>query len=472
MRLQSSLTSIRSSDYLRNNKRDVDLSRTIRLSGLSSGAKLELVQLSKSAGVVSVALQLPESEAQGVPNARLTDKFPSTTTLWLILRKFEAGVAGGLASKRNLTARGVPSTEAGAGRLYYERPVVQIMGRELTSFTDLQKTLAQLGCNSGTILLRLSFKASNTPLEEAMAEIEGYFHSVDGSDLERKDAAALGLSAVPAEVPSEPPTAMDTTEEGSTIGPEQSEQSETPAFEPQPTEDAPRPTTSTGRPLSVFRPPSNTVPTAAQTQHNPADYTPTVEHAQVHQRMLSKSTLNKRLPTEKEIEAANLAEQERLASIKDVEIKIRMPDQSALSAKFGQEDTGAALYGFVRECLEEKWRAEFFMLRNLGVKSDSKHSVVPDDGKKLLIRDLGLRGRVLLVFGWDDAKASVEVRMEKNVLREDLRRQAQEFMVQEVHAEDDEADVGKAVNIGKSEPDDGEKKKGGVPKWLKGLSKK
>lgn len=461
-------------DRPRNNKKDIDLSRTIRLSGLASGAKLELVQLSKSAGVVSVALQLPESEAQGLPNARLTDKFPSSTTLWLILRKFESGVAGNVASKRNLTARGVPSTDAGAGRLHYERPVVQIMGRELTSFTDLQKTLAQLGCNNGSILLRLSFKPSDTPLEEAMAEIEGYFHSVDGSDLERKDEAALGLGAVPNEAPSEPPDAMDTAEEeeGSATISEESERPGLPVSNPQPAEDAPRPTTSTGRPLSVFRPPSNTVPTAAQTQHNPADYTPTVEHAQVHQRMLSKSTLNKRLPTEKEIEAANLAEQERLASIKDVEIKIRMPDQSALSAKFGQTDAGAELYRFVRECLEEKWRSEAFLLRSLGVKSDSKQSVVPDDEKKLLIRDLGLRGRVLLVFGWDDVKARVEARMEKNVLREDLRRQAQEFKVQEVQVQDDEADVGKTINVSKSEPEGGEKRKGGVPKWLKGLAKK
>jgi tether containing UBX domain for GLUT4 len=463
---------MQSSDRLRNNKKDIDLSRTIRLSGLASGAKLELVQLSKSAGVVSVALQLPESEAQGLPNARLTDKFPSSTTLWLILRKFETGVAGNVASKRNLTARGVPSTDAGAGRLYYERPVVQIMGRELTSFTDLQKTLAQLGCNNGSILLRLSFKPSDTPLEEAMAEIEGYFHSVDGSDLERKDEAALGLSAVPNEAYSEPSDAMDPAEEGSATIPEQSKAQGLPASDSQPTEDTARPTTSTGRPLSVFRPPSNTVPTAAQTQHNPADYTPTVEHAQVHQRMLSKSTLNKRLPTEKEIEAANLAEQERLASIKDVEIKIRMPDQSALSAKFGQADAGAELYRFVRECLEEKWQSEAFLLRNLGVKSDSKQSIVPDDEKKLLIRDLGLRGRVLIVFGWDDVKASVEARMEKNVLREDLRRQAQEFKVQEVQMQDNEADVGKTINVGKSEPEGGEKRKGGVPKWLKGLAKK
>ena len=188
--------------------------------------------------------------------------------------------------------------------------------------------------------------------------------------------------------------------------------------------------------------------------------------------MLNKATLNRRLQSEKESEAANLAEQERLASIKEVEIKIRMPDQSALSAKFGQQDTGAELYGFVRECLEEEWRLETFMLRHLGVKSDSTQSVVSDHEKKLLIRDQGLRGRVLLVFGWDDTKASVEVRMEKNVLREDLRKQAKEYTVQEVRVHDDDTDVGKTINVGKSDPEGGEKKKGGVPKWLKGLAKK
>jgi tether containing UBX domain for GLUT4 len=451
----------------------VDLSRTIRLSGLSSGAKLELVQLSKSAGVVSVALQLPESEANGTPNARLTDKFPSTTTLWLVLRKFEAGVAGGVQSKRNLTARGAPSTESGAGRLFYERPVIQIMGRELTSFTDLQKTLAQLGCNSGTILLRLSFKLSDTPLEDAMTEIEGYFHSVDGSSQELADARTEGVSAAPAEAPSESPEAMDTTEEGSNAAPDEPAESVAEPTEQPSTSDSARPTTSTGRPLSVFRPPTNTVPTAAQTQHNPADYTPTVEHAQIHQRMLSKSTLNKRLPTEKEIEAANLAEQERLDAIREVEIKIRMPDQSALSAKFKQEDTGAELYAFVRECLEERWQREAFQLRNLGVKAGSRDVVVPDDGRKRLIRDLGLKGRVLLVFGWNDQKASVEARMAKEILKAELRQVAVEFKVSEVQVQDDEGDVGKAVDVGKREEDgDGGKKKSGVPKWLKGLSKK
>lgn len=346
------------------------------------------------------------------------------------------------------------------------------MGRELTSFTDLQKTLAQLGCNSGTILLRLSFKLSDTPLEDAMTEIEGYFHSVDGSSQELAGTRAEGVNAASVETIGEPPEAMHTAEEGSNAAPEENAEPVPESTKQPPTTDVSRPTTSTGRPLSVFRPPTNSVPTAAHTQHNPADYTPTVEHAQIHQRMLSKSTLNKRLPTEKEIEAAAIAEQERLDAIKEVEIKIRMPDQSALSAKFKQEDTGAELYGSVRDSLEDRWKAETFLLRNLGVKAGSKDVIVPDDERKRLIRDLGLKGRVLLVFGWDDQKASVEARMAKEILKVELRQVAQDYKVPELQLKEDEGDVGKTINVGKKEPEEGGGKKGGMPKWLKGLSKK
>jgi len=111
--------------------------------------------------------------ASGVPGGRLTDKFPSDTTLWLILRKFESGQGANL----NFTARGVTQMEnggSGAGRIFYEMPVLNVMGRELATFTDLQKTLAQLGL-SGNALIRLDFKKTDQPLEEAMATIGDYF---------------------------------------------------------------------------------------------------------------------------------------------------------------------------------------------------------------------------------------------------------------------------------------------------------
>src|ERR1700761_4990860 len=135
----------------------------MRLSSLPSGAQLDLVQGSRSPTVISVALQLPE-------NRRLTNKFPSTTSLWQILRVFET------METLNFTERAIaPTTTAGAGRLFYQMPVLNVLNREFSTLEDLQKTLSQLGVTSGNILLRLSFKDSEKPLEEAMQDISQYF---------------------------------------------------------------------------------------------------------------------------------------------------------------------------------------------------------------------------------------------------------------------------------------------------------
>jgi len=444
------------------------------LSGLSSGAKLELVQLSKSAGVVSVALQLPESEAQGIPNGRLTDKFPSTTTLWLVLRKFEAGVAGSGGSRRNFTARGAPIANAansGAGRLYYQQPVLQVMNRELASFADLQKSLAQLGLNSGTGLIRLSFRTSQTPLEEALTQIQEYFDSVDGPSTTHartdESTAGIGPAASPsAQIQAE--TVVDATPSSSGAGVKE-QTPEVPALTPEPT-----PTSATSRPVSVFRPPSSSTPSAALTTHNEADYMPTVEHAHAHQKMLQESSRNKRLLTEAELARQANADAEKWAAVKEVEIKVRFPDQSAISAKFGQADSAAGLYHFVRECLDAAWRREVFTLKNPGIRG--KGEIIPDDANTKLIRDLQLKGRILVVFGWDDNNASLEARATKAVLKEELRAQAQDVKIHDLlDVQDDQGDPGVRVTTGKStqpgsdEAGDGKKR---LPKWLKGLSKK
>ncbi|KAI4131652.1 MAG: hypothetical protein LQ347_002880, partial [Umbilicaria vellea] len=111
----------------------------------------------------------------------------------------------------NITARGAPNItngESGAGRLFYETPVVQIIGRELSSFMDLQKTLAQLGFNSGSVLLRLSFRLSETPLEEAMGEIDQYFKSVEGEQDGGSRGAHAGSAAQSQFVPENPHPAI------------------------------------------------------------------------------------------------------------------------------------------------------------------------------------------------------------------------------------------------------------------------
>lgn len=453
----------------------MDLTNPFRLSGLTSGAKLDLVQLSKSAGVVSIALQIPESEAGGQLNARLTDKFPSSTTLWLVLRKFEAGVAGG-APSRNFTARGIPATgqaASGAGRLYYEQPVLHCLNRELSSFTDLQKTLAQLGLNSGSALIRLSFKPTDTPLEEAMTQIQGYFDSVESPVTSQQlNPQTTTTSEDAPSTAQQPEWTEDITLPDA---PPVQETSETPPQDLPSTSDTspppPTATTSTGRPLSVYRPPSSSTPVAARTSYNDSDYTPTIEHAQIHQKLLSENSRNKRLPTEAEIAAQAEEEAAKWAQVTDVEIKVRFPDQSAVSSKFKQSDSGADLYGFVRDCLEDKWRSETFLLRNPGVRG--KNEVVPDDPSQKLIKNLQLKGRVLVVFGWDETKASIQARGTKAVLKAELRAQAQEIQVQEIpDVPDGTNDPGVKINLAKKEPtDDGGEKKSKLSKFLR-LSKK
>lgn len=420
------------------------------------------MQLSKSTGVVSIALQVPESEVTGIPNGRLTDKFPSDTTLWKVLRKFEEG--GG---SRNFTARGIPSTtQSGVGRLYYEQPVVQVMNRELSSLTDLQKTLAQLGFNSGSALLRLTFRETETPLEEAMFQIRGYFESVEGPPAQANPETISGRDESPSVI-AQPISAPGPA---SSIAPVQSHEETQATVPSQPqTEQI---TTSTSRPVSVFRPPSSSTPAAARQLYNDADYTPTVEHAQVHQKLLQQNSRNTRLLTDAQLAAQEQEEAAKWAAVKEVEIKIRFPDQSAASAKFSQVDSAADLYNFVRECLAARWKSEPFMLKNLGIRG--KNELIPDDSSKKLIRDLQVKGRVLVNFGWDDSKASVEARSTKAVLREELQSQAQELKVEDISGVvEDDKDPGMKVNLGKKDTksdEGGSKSK--MPKWLKGLNKK
>lgn len=102
---------------------------------------------------------------------RVSEKFPASTSIWTILRTFEANAARMRVGGMELTEQAVASTNSGAGRLYYAFPVVQIMNRELGTFEDLEKTLAGLGFHSGTALLRVKWRPSEMPYEEAMERI-------------------------------------------------------------------------------------------------------------------------------------------------------------------------------------------------------------------------------------------------------------------------------------------------------------
>ncbi|BCS29069.1 putative UBX domain protein [Aspergillus puulaauensis] len=477
---------VNASQYgLKHKSKQLDLSLAFRLSGLSPGAKLELVQLSRSPSVVTVALQLPASEARDAPNGRLMDKFPSTTSIWMLLRKFEAGVAG-TTSLRNLTGRGVPVTEGqGSGRLFYETPVVQILDRELSTLPDFQKSLAQLGFNSGNVLVRLSFRRTDQPLEDAMTQIHEYFKS-SGDEVAPAEQASTS-QAEPEKDKENIPQSLEPPPPSSSAvqyNPSQDQQptktpsettSDTPSQQPEPSK-------SESRPITVYAPPSSDTPQSAQTAYNESDYVPSVEHAQIHQRRLQASSKNTRLRSDTEIAAAATAEEERRASVKEVEVKVRLPDQSQVVSRFGQQDTGKTLYGFVRSCLAPPYSQEKFILTNFSGPAASKshqtsvpfQSTLPDSEQGLLIKNHGMTGRVLVNFSWDPTASTAAQQSRSGILKPELQTKAQEHKVEQpADVMDTSADVSTSIKPSDSTKTNGDKSGARkIPKWLKLPGKK
>jgi len=471
----------------------LDLSRTFRQTGLSTGAKLELVQASRSPSVVSVALQIPEALAGGVPGGRLTDKVPSDTTLWRVLRKFESTEGKNF----NFTARGVASVENGAsgsGQILYEMPVLNVMGRDIATFGDLQKTLAQLGFNSGSCLIRLNFKKTEQPLLEAQAEIGQYFKEEEPADpgkngteasVPEVDSITDGIARIPPQepVPSQDiekatgDDSQDTSQDPSPyperVGEELQTAPITPSKRPAP-EATPEPKKEeeflgvNQRPISVFSPPSSDTPKAALLPHSESDFDLTIQQAKAHQKYLETKSQNKKLLSDAETEQQEKEQAAKLARINEVRIMVRFPDQSRIQLKFTAEDTGAHLYGEVVSAIAAE--TDSFKL----VWTDKGVQTVPRNEKKL-IKDLGFQGSVLVNFVWGDEVS--DAARKSPVLKPEYREKMQALPVPQASTVEPEpkqdaspstADKGKE----KETSGTGGKSKG-MPKWLmKGLHKK
>ncbi|KAF4637135.1 hypothetical protein G7Y89_g943 [Cudoniella acicularis] len=483
---------LNASNYgIKHNNKSLDLSRTFRQTGLSSGAKLELVLASRSPSVVSIALQLPEALAS-TAGTRLVDKFPSDTTLWLILRKFESTEGKNL----NFTARGVASVESGtsgAGRVFYEMPVLNIMGRELASFSDLQKTLAQLGLNSGSGLIRLGFRKTDQPLEDATAEIGQYFQEISTETEKEKVPQVDHITGQVAEPASTEPTpededmisfetSQDDTSQDPTPYPERvDEELRNPALV-QPSNSstvqaisAPESESMEGilgpdqRPISVFSPPSSNTPKAALQPHNEDDYTPSIVHAKLHQSRLQENSHNRRLPSDAETEILEKEKAARLAATKEVEIKIRFSDQSLIVSPFRADESGADLYRYVKSVIvAEEQPFKLNWTEGKGTRT------VPKDAKKKLIKDLGFSGRVLVNCTWEDGAS--ESAKKSPVLKPQFAQSAKELKVPEsVAAPADDQNQTAALDKGKGKEGEsvGRKLKDGItPKWAKFLGGK
>lgn len=495
----------------RYNNKPISLSQQIRLANLPQGARLELVQVSRSPTVVSVALQLPKS--------RLTQKFASNTSLWEILRYFESGDG----ANYNFTQRAVPemSGASGSGRLCYEMPVITVMPahKEQSSFEGLQQTLGQLGFDSGSALLKLSFRNTGTPLEEAMAQISQYFKGEDSTtstapgahaaDPAQSKSAPNPDTAAPEamttvagetirsdEPDPEPmdvdaqPVAQPTSEPGvseqnnasadpintspaaalaaatSTTTPEPPQAPVAASSQPQ----APTPSADQPRNIQVFSASSSSTPQAARNTFNESDYLPTIEHAKIHQAQLINRTRNQRLLSDKELEELEKERQAKLAALTDKphSLRIRLPDGSLVQMTITKEDTASTLYTFVTSFLAQK--TEPFDLKYTG--PTGRLVLIPRTQQRL-ITDLRFSTNELITFQWGEG-ASPAVRASRATLAKEWQAKAQTLRVEEPVVQEQEVkEKGKSVAEGKRKALSSEDKESKLKSILgKGLFKR
>lgn len=311
---------------------------------------------------------------------------------------------------------------SGSGQLLYQAPVLNIMGRELSTFPDYQKTLSQLGYNSGSVLIRLVYKTPGITFFEAQQQIAQYFKEVEQAEAEKPVSSAKSPSqqptpteGEPSNTPSEPAPAVQaqkTADHAMTDAP-QRDPSVPP--KPSPKESAPQtgPPASSGStekeqssttprdplaPVGIFSAPSSSTPAAARTEVSETDFTPTVAHAQLHQARLLESSKNKRLLSDKQLAEQAAATEEKLSSVHSIEVKVRFPDNTSASWAITHDDTGAKLYKAVRSVMAEPDLP--FRLVVPGSK-DVIRDIDTQDNR--VIRAHKLTGRVLVNLVWDDS---------------------------------------------------------------------
>jgi tether containing UBX domain for GLUT4 len=446
-----------SDKYLvKHRQKTVDLSIPFRASGLGPGAKLELVQKSKTPSAIQVALQVPHPEASEIPGGRLIQKFPSDLTIWKVLRQFESGEASN-GKNINITARGVACMEngsgSGSGQLHYETPVLNIMGRELSSFTDFQKTLF-----------------------DAMTEISQFFNDTD-EEYQKEEVPTTETEPVPT---------GEEIEKQEEHAPQETTESKMEDVQPEPSQEATSVQQEKGletvtednmevdssqpndplAPVNVFLAPSGSTPAAALAPAPDTDFAPTIAHAQLHQARLQENSRNKRLLSDKELEEKAAVEAAKINAIKSILVKVRFPDNTSSDWQVSPSHTGRFLYDAVRHVMAHNDQPFHLVLP--GTKIVIKDDLSSNNG---LIKAYKMSGRTLINLVWDDTVPKA-VRKEA-FLKANVAQQGQQVKVPEPvtpNEKDEEESVARPAPAEKDEGS-GDKVAKKIPKWLK-LGKK
>ena len=172
------------------------------------------------------------------------------------------------------------------------------------------------------------------------------------------------------------------------------------------------------RMVEVFAAPTGTVPVAAKSAFNDKDYEPSIADAKRHQKSLEQRTQNRRLLSDVELAAIEQEKRARKEGVRETTIKIKFPDETAVTFKVTLEDTGASLYSFVRGLIME--RSQPFWLVYRSPKRPNER--LEDSEKVELIKDVGFNGPTLVNFIWDEGASEQAKR--KPALEEEYRKQA------------------------------------------------
>ncbi|RPA86410.1 hypothetical protein BJ508DRAFT_411126 [Ascobolus immersus RN42] len=427
---------------LKRNGKPLDLSLSFRLAGIPQGSKLLVYRLPSSANSapILVGVQVPGEK-------RIPLKFPTSTSLWSILKAAEAE----LGKPGSITERAEPQLTSGkndgTGRLFYIRPVVRLVTREIKDLEELKLSLKQLGVAKGPVLLNVSFETTAIALEEALEQI----HSV----LPEENVKV----ATPVETTSTTTPSEGKTKEGTLIdfGTEEATKKE----DDVPMEEAPAESEDSGAVefggITIFRPPTNVTPQAASTEYNEEDYKVGIDEVKVHQANLEKARVGQRLPSDKEIETKRQEQIEK--SKRRKQVRVRFPEDWKVEKNFEGTETAVDLYEAVKSVLRHP-------------EQDFSLFLPPPFPQRIprnkfsLATNLGASRAILLTFQWGDAVPE-EVKKAPALSDAAIKRAVDLVVPQEVKAEP-EPEV-KKVDEGKKKPANGGGKKDGprsLPSWM------
>ncbi|KAF9303762.1 Tether containing UBX domain for GLUT4 [Mortierella antarctica] len=194
---------------LKNGKTFLDLSMSIRYANIAPGAKLDLARIPRDRAApthVQIALQTEDGE-------RIVQQFALTTTLWDVLRGFEAN------STLNLTKRTAAPQPTSKNVLSFKRlskalnppshvyllPVVILLEREYISIEALKTTTLQLaGLSSGNVVMRVMMRFTDAGLEDFLPEIERDYSSATPPAAPAMTTASAATPVTPTPPPQSP----------------------------------------------------------------------------------------------------------------------------------------------------------------------------------------------------------------------------------------------------------------------------